>query len=311
MMISLIKEELEEFESLLPMMRNSTNENELCSLFSDGKASEFEQLTNKEAKKILSFLREVEMERNLVWLILLYAFELKIIDGLAHSYHPTALVLITDYIKKAGLTNKMLNKLNVEEYERVLTHFRLLLKLDKQDTGERTQRAIVNDIKTKKAFMKPITPEQLRCLNTLISKQGIPKDEKEAMVFGFSGGRATSSKALFFSEAIEMIKHLKASDPNERMRKKVFALAREAGIIYGETSEDKKINIVVIDAFLLKNGTIKKKLNAMSKEELVKVVSQFQQIAKHTSESKASKATKGMLEELNIPTSTKRLKKTI
>jgi hypothetical protein len=150
--------------------------------------------------------------------------------------------------------------------------------------------------------MKSITPAQLKCLNTLVSKQGILKDDKEALVQAFSGGRVTSSKDLFFVEAATVIRHLKQCDPNDNMRKKVFSLAYEAKIIYDDTPEDKKINPTKLDMFLLRSGTVKKKLNAMSKAELIKVVSQFQQIVKHMGESKASKATKEMLAELDIQT---------
>lgn len=157
---------------------------------------------------------------------------------------------------------------------------------------------------------KKITPDQLKCLNTLVSKLGVDKTNKEIMILGFSNGRASSSKDLTFAEATEVIRHLKTFDPNERMRKKVFALAYEAGIIWGDTPEDRKMNAAKLNVFLLKGGTVKKELNAMTEQELVKVVSQFQQIVKHTGESKANKATKTLLAELNIPTENNR-KKTI
>jgi hypothetical protein len=150
--------------------------------------------------------------------------------------------------------------------------------------------------------MKPITPEQLKCLNTIVSKQGISKEEKMTIVSGFSNGRVTSSKDLLFSEAVAMIKHLKEFDPNDKMRKKVFALAYEAGIIYGETLEDKKMNAAKLDAFLLTSGTVKKKLIALNRQELIKAVSQFEQMSKHINESKANKATSSLLNELNIQT---------
>ncbi len=154
--------------------------------------------------------------------------------------------------------------------------------------------------------MKPITAEQLKCLNTLVSKQGISKDDKMIMVSGFSEGRVTSSKDLFFSEALAMIKHLKEFDPNDKMGKKVFALAYEAGIIYGDTWEDKKMNAAKLDMFLLKNGTVKKKLIAMRREDLIKIINQFQQIVKNMGETKANKITKSVLNELHITTSNNR-----
>lgn len=148
--------------------------------------------------------------------------------------------------------------------------------------------------------MKQITPEQLRCLNTLVSKLKITKDKKEALVHAFSNSRSISSKYLYADEAAAMIKHLKELDPDEKLRKKVFAVAYEAGFIYGDSPEDKRMNTAKLNAFLLKCGTAKKELNAMTGAELARVVAQFKQIVKHTNESKASKATKSLLSTLNI-----------
>lgn len=158
--------------------------------------------------------------------------------------------------------------------------------------------------------MENITKEQLQKLHVMLNQMGLI-DEKVNMVYSISNGRTTSSRDLTKKEGQLIIKHLSENDPNQRMRKKIFALAYEAGIIYDDSPEDKKINPAKLNMFLRERGAVKKELNAMNKTELVKVVSQFQQIAKHTSESKASKATKGMLEELNISTSNKRAKKAL
>lgn len=312
-MINLIKEDAQELKFLFSKFSYFT-EKELCLCFSNQRTSKFDELTSKEAQKVLNFLREHETKRNLTWLILLYAFELDIIDSLAYAYQPSALVVITDFLKNYGVVDKALNELELDEYERVLNHLRLLFKLENTSIGDKTQRQISNGIKNKTVFMKPITPAQLKCLNTLVSKQGISKDDKEAIVSGFSNGRATSSKDLFFKEAIEMIKHLKASDPTERMRRKIFALAYEAGIIYDDEPGDKQINPAKINLFLKERGTVKKELNKMTSAELVKVVSQFQQIVKHSKETNANKAAnkaaQSLLEELNITVTKTRQKTT-
>ncbi|MCX6210119.1 MAG: hypothetical protein NTZ59_11660 [Bacteroidetes bacterium] len=60
-----------------------------------------------------------------------------------------------------------------------------------------------------------ITKQQLVCINTIISKRNIAKEDKEVMVMGFTGGRATSSKELTYDEATAMIKHLKDNDPHK------------------------------------------------------------------------------------------------
>jgi Asp-tRNA(Asn)/Glu-tRNA(Gln) amidotransferase C subunit len=145
-----------------------------------------------------------------------------------------------------------------------------------------------------------ITARQLKHLNTLISKLKISKEEKESMVFGFTGGLGISSKDLNELQADEMIKYLMSLDPTDVLRKKIFALAYEAELIYGDSPEDKKMNAAKINQLLLKSGTVKKELNNMTRDELVKVVSQFQQIVKHINQSKASKVTKSLLDELNI-----------
>jgi hypothetical protein len=126
-------------------------------------------------------------------------------------------------------------------------------------------------------------------------------EEKPDFVYQFSNGRATSTKELTTQEATDLIKHLSKYDPCDKMRKKVFALAYEAGIIWGDTLEDKKMNAAKLNMFLRERGTIKKDLSKMKSEELVKVVSQFQQMIKHNEFAKAGKATKNMLAELSIP----------
>lgn len=131
--------------------------------------------------------------------------------------------------------------------------------------------------------MKPITPEQLRCLNTIVSKFKIAKDDKEMMVLGFSGGRATSSKDLWFDEASAMIKHLKANDPNaasvQRMKGKILYLAHEMGWYVENSKRNSKgklqLDLQRIDNWCLKYGYIKRKFDNYSYEELPKLVTQF------------------------------------
>jgi hypothetical protein len=152
--------------------------------------------------------------------------------------------------------------------------------------------------------MKPITPEQLKCLNTLVSKLGINKQMKEDMVVGFSGGKASSSKYLLFDEAAAMIKNLKELDIEEpsleKMRKKVFALAYVANMIWGETPADKKMNAAKLDRFLREKGAVRKSLNSMNKNDLHKVVGQFAEIVKHQQQTGANKATRSLLSELDL-----------
>lgn len=149
--------------------------------------------------------------------------------------------------------------------------------------------------------METITKEQLQKLHVMLNQMGMI-EEKGNLVYSISGGRTTSSRELTKDEARLFIQYLSENDPNERMRRKVFALAYESGIIWGDTPGDKKMNAAKINQFLLRSGTVKKELNKLNKSELVKVVSQFEQIIKHNANTSANKATRSLLAELNIQT---------
>lgn len=148
--------------------------------------------------------------------------------------------------------------------------------------------------------MNKVTNAQLSKLHVLLTQLKI-LDQKADLVLQFTGYRSISSKEMTKDEATELIRHLSKYDSCDKMRKKVFALAYEAGIIYGDSWEDKKMNAAKLNLFLQERGTVRKELSKMTKEELVKTVSQFEQIVKHNEGTAASKTVKNVLNELNIP----------
>jgi hypothetical protein len=152
--------------------------------------------------------------------------------------------------------------------------------------------------------LRPITSQQLAKFHVLLNQFGIIEDKAE-LVKQFTNGRETSSKKLTFDEAKSILHYLSKFDPCDKMRKKVFSLAYQAKIIYGDTKEDKQMNNAKLNSFLLEKGTVKKELNKMSKAELVKVVSQFSMIVKHQGESGIAKNVKNMVAELGIVTTRK------
>jgi len=130
--------------------------------------------------------------------------------------------------------------------------------------------------------LNQITPQQLKCANTLVSQLGIDKEAKGVMIMGFTGGRSDSSKELTYNEAAAFIKHLKGLDPNkagaEKMRNKILYYAHEMGWhIKGTT----KIDMQRVDNWCLTKGYIKRKLDNYSYEELPKLVSQFEAVYKY------------------------------
>jgi hypothetical protein len=92
------------------------------------------------------------------------------------------------------------------------------------------------------------------------------------------------------------------ADSANRMRRKVFALAREAGMIWGETAEDKRMNAAKMDAFLMAHGYIKQPLNAFTFAQLPKLVTQFEQIVKHNARTAASRAVRDLVAGTGVTT---------
>mgnify|MGYP003445171280 FL=1 len=149
-----------------------------------------------------------------------------------------------------------------------------------------------------------VTKSQLSKIHVLLSQMRLT-DQKREMIHRFSSGRTESSKELTMQEASMLLQALSRHDPCDPMRRKVFALAYEAGIIWGDTPADKKMNSINLDRFLLHNGTVKKELRRMNHADLIKTVNQMQQIVKHTEERKAAKKTNSLLNELGIHSSFK------
>ena len=158
--------------------------------------------------------------------------------------------------------------------------------------------------------MQQITKPQLVKLSILINQLHL-QDQKAAMVSSISKGRTESSKELSIDEARLLISYLDGIDNSDNMRRKIFALAYDAGIIYGDTPADKRMNAAKLNMFLKERGTVKKELNKMQREELIKTINQFVQIIKHQQQNSATKATKNLLDELNIKSSFKTRSKAI
>jgi len=149
--------------------------------------------------------------------------------------------------------------------------------------------------------MKPVNRPQLSKIHVLLNQFGI-LDDKAELVRQFTNGRETSSTQLTFNEARALITHLSKFDPLDKMRKKVFALAFSTGIIYGDSPDDRKMNVAKLNMFLRERGAVKKELNKLSKDELVKVVNQFSAMTKNIELSQAGKTTKSMLNDIGITT---------
>ncbi len=151
--------------------------------------------------------------------------------------------------------------------------------------------------------MKTITKPQIAKIHVLLNNKGW-LDQKKEIILDASDGRTASSKELTIEEARHLIIMLAEHDPAERLKSLVFSLAYQAGIIYGSSADDKKINAAKLNLFIMERGAVKKELNKMNYTDLVKVHRQFEAIVRSTQKSKnnkeANNVVANLLNELSI-----------
>lgn len=136
---------------------------------------------------------------------------------------------------------------------------------------------------------KPITPAQLKKVQTLFTRLGFSPEDKKDMIYHLSNGRATSTKDISFNEAGYLINYLsgKAEPAREAKRKEnreasisvlksIYRLSYEIGMCYGDTQEDKLMNFAKISRFCRERGTVKKDITQMTLPELQKTKRQFE-----------------------------------
>lgn len=155
---------------------------------------------------------------------------------------------------------------------------------------------------------KPITPAQLKKTQTMFTRLGIEKEDKMAIIDHLTSGRSTSTKDITFDEAKYLINFLTGQiEPDKAQRKKVsqeaaksevkaiYRLAYEIGMCYGDTTEDKLMNIAKINKFCRERGTVKKNIAEMTLIELKKTHKQFEAMLRNNLESSVNKLIKQSL----------------
>src|SRR5690606_14473880 len=118
------------------------------------------------------------------------------------------------------------------------------------------------------------------------------------IILGCTDGRTNSSRELYYDEAKELINKLSTYDPRESHITAIKRLAFDAGIVYGNTATDWKINIAILNRFLMDRGCVKKELNKINLDELVKVHRQFEAIVNNNRISRDNKMAKTKTEQL-------------
>lgn len=156
--------------------------------------------------------------------------------------------------------------------------------------------------------MNEATKPQIQKIQILLRQLGL-MDEKETILLSFSNNSTTSTRELSFNQAKMLLAFLCDYDPKEKQIKAIRYLAFRCGIIYGDTVEDRKINVAKLNLFLKEKGTVKKELHYQTLEELSQTHKQLSAIEKSMKGAKEKKQVfnelEGMLKDLNIPSSNK------
>ncbi|WP_316777752.1 hypothetical protein [Pedobacter antarcticus] len=153
--------------------------------------------------------------------------------------------------------------------------------------------------------MKYATKAQVQKINILINKLQL-KDDKAKIIKNYTGERTERSSLMSIEEARQLIMILVEHSPVERIKRLLFSLGYQSGILYGTTAADKKMNAAKLNMFLKERGAVKKELNAMNYSELIKIHRQFEgmvrNIKKAQDNNQAKKVVKNLLNELNLQT---------
>ena len=134
---------------------------------------------------------------------------------------------------------------------------------------------------------KMITSAQIKKIHTMFSLLEIEKESKKRMILSLTDKRTISVKNLTFEEAKYLISYLDKksgefkTDLMRQCRKEVasiYHISYLIGMCYGDTEEDKLMNIAKINMFCRERGTVKKNISEMNLTELKKTKRQFEAI---------------------------------
>lgn len=150
-----------------------------------------------------------------------------------------------------------------------------------------------------------LTNAQIRKIQTLFSKLGFSSDDKKNIIRHLTLNRASSTKDLRKDEAKYLINYLEGNsevkqayyDKCLKEVKSIYKLSYDIGMCYGDTYEDKMMNIAVINKFCRERGTVKKNIKEMDLKELRKTKKQFEAMLQNNTKSAVNKTTNKILNE--------------
>ena len=144
---------------------------------------------------------------------------------------------------------------------------------------------------------------QIRLFYAMLTNSGL-LELKEDIVSSFTNGRTVHVTELSDVELQKLCSTMRErgfpttqkETQEYRLRRKIYALCFDIGIIYGQSPEDWQMNYAKVDAFCISRGTVKKGLREQGAGELKKTLRQFSAIAAKAQAVKEREQTIAMLE---------------
>ena len=144
---------------------------------------------------------------------------------------------------------------------------------------------------------------QIRLFYAMLTNSGL-LELKENIISSFTNGRTVRITELSDVELQKLCSTMRErgfpttqrETQEYRLRRKIFALCFDIGLIYGHTPEDWLMNYAKVDEFCMTRGTVKKGLMEQGAAELKKTLRQFSAIAEKARAAKEQEKTVTMLE---------------
>lgn len=151
---------------------------------------------------------------------------------------------------------------------------------------------------------KPITPQQLKALQTTFRSKGFDDEERHDFIRLFTEGRVSSTKELTFNEAKLMLTRLNESDTKKKEREQaeskkmvraIFSLSFQVSFLNkgftNDTEEEFEMNKAKLNMFARKKSACRKNVTAMHLSELKAFKKQLEAVAhKEKNQSKNKKS---------------------
>lgn len=147
-----------------------------------------------------------------------------------------------------------------------------------------------------------ISKAQITKIQTMLSRLGFSAEDRRELISTLTHNRTSSTKDLTPKEATYLINYLNGrispksvqeqQEYQEQCKNEVAAIYRLSymvGMSYGDTWEDKMMNIAKINRFCRERGTVKKNITEMTLPELKKTRKQFEAMLNNNADNAVKK----------------------